>query len=286
LVVIAVIVLPIVLNSEPVGERNDISVRMPQQAEQAEGAPRGSTPISLPAGRAAPFQEELVVAPAQPGPATNGVASPVAIAPLSKPDLASSSSSLGERAPPLNKSNSGPLPSVERTPFSKPMSTPLPSGEGVSLSQSNPAPLSSAEIASPSKPNPAPSKTAEPAKSTDATKPAAKKPAPPGRTDDGRRALALLEGHDLPKSSPSPSAEVSSQVVVQLAAYSLQQDAQARRDKLYTAGVTNAYVQKVTVAGKQQYRLRVGPFASRAAAHAAQAHLRTLGYDHSFIVAA
>ena len=49
------------------------------------------------------------------------------------------------------------------------------------------------------------------------------------------------------------------------------------------AGVSNAFVETAMVSGKPAYRLRVGPFPSRQAAQAAQARLRSLGYESSFI---
>lgn len=105
------------------------------------------------------------------------------------------------------------------------------------------------------------------------------------RTDDGSRALALLEGRSpsvKPKSSPKVT---SGNYSLQVASYSSSKDAQDRREKLIASGVSNAYVQSAMVNGKQQYRLRVGPFNSREAAQAAQTRLRTLGYDNGFISA-
>ncbi len=105
------------------------------------------------------------------------------------------------------------------------------------------------------------------------------------RTDDGSRALALLEGRSpsvKPKSSPKVT---SGNYSLQIASYSSSKDAQDRREKLMASGVSNAYVQSAMVNGKQQYRLRVGPFNSREAAQAAQTRLRTLGYDNGFISA-
>jgi len=106
------------------------------------------------------------------------------------------------------------------------------------------------------------------------------------RTDDGSRALALLEGR-VPTDAPrrSASAESGSGYVLQIAAYGAQADAVARRDKLRGAGLGNAFVEEATVNGKPQYRLRVGPFPSREAAQDGQARLRALGYDNSFIAA-
>jgi len=126
------------------------------------------------------------------------------------------------------------------------------------------------------KPKPEPAKPATPAK-------------PDSRSDDGARALALLEGRNAPASSPKPDAPKPAaskgNFVLQIAAYTTSEDAQSRRGKLHQAGVTNAFVEQATINGKQQYRLRVGPFPSREAAQAAQARLRTLGYDNGFIAA-
>jgi DedD protein len=117
--------------------------------------------------------------------------------------------------------------------------------------------------------------------SQDATPPATK-PAGTARSDDGALALALLEGRRPPRTASKPRSAQGS-FVLQVASYSGQVEAQARRDQLHEAGVTNAFVEPTSIGGKQQYRLRVGPFPSREAAQAAQARLRMLGYDNGFI---
>jgi len=107
----------------------------------------------------------------------------------------------------------------------------------------------------------------------------------PERTDDGRRALALLEGR-VPAQTPRASnASSSSAYVLQLAAYNARGDAMTRRDRLQSAGVGNAFVEEATVNNRTQYRLRIGPFPTREAAQAAQSQLRKLGYDNGFIAA-
>ncbi|HHU95205.1 MAG TPA: SPOR domain-containing protein, partial [Alcaligenaceae bacterium] len=108
-------------------------------------------------------------------------------------------------------------------------------------------------------------------------------PKPVERTDDGAVALALLEGRTPPTSKPAPAAAQQGSFVVQAGAYSSRSDADARRGRLASAGVSNAYVESAVVSGKSAYRLRVGPFPSRQAAQAAQARLRSLGYENSFI---
>lgn len=103
------------------------------------------------------------------------------------------------------------------------------------------------------------------------------------RTDDGAVALALLEGRKPETASRSAEPAKSGNFILQIAAYTTEQDAAARRNKLVEAGVTNAYVQAATANGKTAWRLRVGPFPTREAAQAAQTRLRALGYDNGFI---
>ncbi|MFC3338972.1 SPOR domain-containing protein [Paracandidimonas soli] len=109
-----------------------------------------------------------------------------------------------------------------------------------------------------------------------------KPPRKPERTDDGSVALALLEGKN-PSGAASAPAQQKGNFVLQIAAYTSDQDARTRRDRLREAGVTNAYVETAQAGGKTTHRLRVGPFPTREAAQAAQARLRALGYDNGFI---
>lgn len=107
------------------------------------------------------------------------------------------------------------------------------------------------------------------------------------RTDDGSVALALMEGRTPPSNNSASSASRNNaqqgNFILQIAAYSAENDAQTRRRQLVNSGVTNAYVESTTSGGKTAYRLRVGPFPTREAAQAAQTRLRSLGYANSFI---
>jgi DedD protein len=106
------------------------------------------------------------------------------------------------------------------------------------------------------------------------------------RTDESARARAILEGRLVPSAEArvaQASPTIKENLVVQIASYSAQVDAQSRSETLKTQGITNAYVEPVTVNGRQVFRLRVGPFSSREAAQAGQARLRTLGYANGFI---
>lgn len=151
--------------------------------------------------------------------------------------------------------------------------------DGASTTAADQAPPASA--AAP----PAPPATAPAASSTASSSPSATptRPAPsatPQTDDKTELAMAILEGRATTGAASPPPA---GGFVVQVASYGSSADAQARRDKLRSEGVSNAYVEPATVNGKQTFRLRVGPFDSRSAADAAQARLRTLGYDSGFI---
>lgn len=129
---------------------------------------------------------------------------------------------------------------------------------------------------------PAAAKTPAPIAPVVRQAPVAPPPSEPSRTDDGSRALALLAGQS-PSAAPPTPATANGQFVVQIASYSTQEDAQARRDKLRGEGVSNAFVEQGSIEGKNVFRLRVGPFVSRDSAQAAQTRLRTLGYSNGFI---
>ncbi len=222
LVLAAVIILPMVLDSQPVPVTDNIPIKVPERNTPFQ--PQVSEPQAPAPAASAPAPEDPAAVPTPP--AVTSVP-PVATAPAA-PQAAQ--------------------PAVP--PATQPATPPKPEA----------------------KPKPEP-KPATPAK-------------PDTRSDDGARAMALLEGRNAPAAAPAPKPAASKgNFVLQIAAYTTSEDAQSRRGKLHQAGVTNAFVEQATVNGKQQYRLRVGPFPSREAAQAAQARLRTLGYDNGFIAA-
>ncbi|WP_343499301.1 SPOR domain-containing protein [Achromobacter denitrificans] len=223
LVLAAVIILPMVLDSQPVPVADDIPIRVPDRNTPFQ--PQVSEPqaaaTETPATSPAPTEPAAVPTP----PPVVSVPPPVAAAPATPPAA---------------------------QPTTPPATAPKPATP-------------------PAKPDPKP----------------ATPPKPDTRSDDGARALALLEGRAAPAATPAPAPKPAAKgnFVLQIAAYTTSEDAQSRRSKLHQAGVTNAFVEQATIGGKQQYRLRVGPFPSREAAQAAQARLRTLGYDNGFIAA-
>ncbi|MDF3849528.1 SPOR domain-containing protein [Achromobacter denitrificans] len=223
LVLAAVIILPMVLDSQPVPVADDIPIRVPDRNTPFQpqvSEPQAAAP-ETPATSPAPTEPAAVPTP----PPVVSVPPPVAAAPTTPPAA---------------------------QPTTPPATAPKPATP-------------------PAKPDPKP----------------ATPPKPDTRSDDGARALALLEGRAAPAATPAPAPKPAAKgnFVLQIAAYTTSEDAQSRRSKLHQAGVTNAFVEQATIGGKQQYRLRVGPFPSREAAQAAQARLRTLGYDNGFIAA-
>ncbi|HUH88825.1 MAG TPA: SPOR domain-containing protein [Pusillimonas sp.] len=186
-----------------------------------------------------------------------------AVPPIPEPSIAANE----PRSTGLPGSNNGGQLSVE--PPALPAPEPI---ADTSTEQSSAPQASTAAAETPPKPEPKPEAKPQPKPDT--------KPSASERTDDGSVAIALLEGR-----SPSkpPAAATRGNFVVQIAAYTSQKDADARRDALVSAGVTNAYVESANPDGKATYRLRVGPFPTREAAQAAQTRLRSLDYVNSFI---
>lgn len=113
---------------------------------------------------------------------------------------------------------------------------------------------------------------------------AVKPQAKPDAQDSTAVAMAILEGRKPPTVSTANARSASGGFLVQIASYSAKGDADSRRDKLASQGITNAFVETASVNGKPTYRLRVGPFESRDAAQAAQTRLRTLGYGDGMIL--
>ena len=218
LVLAAVVVLPMLLDSEPAPVSNKIPIKIPD--------------------RNAPFQPNL--------------SDPVAANSSATPASPSASSTVAPPAASATSTATPPKPEVK--PETKPRVDPTAAAPKV-----------------------------------EATKPP---PNPPAavRSDDGARAVALLEGRPTaesagpPGSATTPKAPTRGNFVVQAMSLDAAADAQTQKNKLLAAGVGNAFVDgPVDVNGKARYRVRVGPFPSREAAQAAQTRLRTLGYDGAFI---
>ncbi|MFN6183115.1 MAG: SPOR domain-containing protein [Burkholderiales bacterium] len=121
----------------------------------------------------------------------------------------------------------------------------------------------------------------------------------PARTDDGSQAKALLEGKPGASQEPAKEAPVKSEPVkseptkanpvqagkylIQVAAYSKDEQAQAWVKKLKAAGF-QAYTEKVTTSGGVRIRVRVGPFSTQAEANKALTRIKALGGSEARLV--
>lgn len=163
---------------------------------------------------------------------------------------------------------------------STPAQSSAPSSTAVASSTTSTKPARTPSDASHDKPAATASQPPDRA-STD--KPAAGR-TPTDRTDDGSVALALLAGKTPATASAKPKpAAAEGRYYLQVAAYTTEPDALARRDSLRQSGVSDAYVESGQSNGRTVYRLRVGPFGSHEAAQAAQTRLRALGYQNGLI---
>lgn len=107
--------------------------------------------------------------------------------------------------------------------------------------------------------------------------------------DDAARALAILEGRALPadeaKSSVKPAPQTTSAAgsfTVQVAALNSPEKIRELQAKLKAASITS-YTQKITTKTGEVSRIRVGPFANKAEAEKMRAKLVKLGLNGSLL---
>lgn len=223
---------------------------VPMLFDSTEPEDQVSTPVVVPAVVPPTPESNLAIAPSTPEPATDAAAPGTPAG-----DSAAGGAVAGD---PANAATAPDTPAAGDAAAPEPAVTPPAEPEPAQTAEAKPKPAEKPEARNDSKPKP----------STE-------------RTDDGSVAIALLEGRTPAKAAPAPAAKGN--YILQIAAYTNDKDAQSRRDKLVSSGVTNAYVENAVSGGKATYRLRVGPFPTRDAAQAAQARLRALGYDNGFI---
>jgi len=113
-------------------------------------------------------------------------------------------------------------------------------------------------------------------------------PKPEQSADDAARALAILEGKPTVKpaaeKAPEKAADSDGRFVVQVAALATQEKVDELQAKLSSAGI-RSYTQKVSSAGGDRIRVRVGPFGSREEAEKTRAKLQKLGLGGSLVPA-
>ena len=108
----------------------------------------------------------------------------------------------------------------------------------------------------------------------------------PAAADEGARARALLNGTVMPPladtGAASEAGESSERFIVQVGAFADVAKAREARLKLEGAGL-KTYTQMAQTAGGQRIRVRVGPFATRAAADKAASKIKTLGLSAAIL---
>ena len=160
----------------------------------------------------------------------------------------------------------------------KPLSVPAPAPQAAPAVTQAPAPASSAPVAA----SPAPAPAASVAKAEPAPVPAAAMTAPETkpepRADDGKKALAILEG----KPVANTPMEGKGRFVVQVGAFADATKARETRMKVEHAGL-KTYTQVVETKEGKRIRVRVGPFASKAEADKAADKLKELDLQASVL---
>lgn len=116
-----------------------------------------------------------------------------------------------------------------------------------------------------------------------ATKPESKVETRAERSDDGQRARALLEGKAGPAVTGEPAAgKGAGGLMLQVAALGSEKAAGEMAARLKKDGLP-AFVERVQVKDGARWRVRVGPFATRAEADKERARLREAGFSANLV---
>jgi DedD protein len=258
-----VIVLPMILDSEPRPLADDIAIQIPSKDAAKDAAPAADKPKAA----VAEPKEEFV----DPATMNAGVEKP-AIAP-GAPAMPSgpANAPLAQAAKPAVAVPAAPV--VAEKPAEKPAAKPEVK----------------AEVKADTKPDVKDSKTAaKPAEHKDDHKKDVKEAAKPkaaDKPDDAARALAILEGKPAAADKkPASTPAAGGKFVIQVAALATQEKIDELRGKLNGAGI-KSYTQKVATQSGDRTRIRVGPFASRDEADKMRAKINKLGLNATVVPA-
>lgn len=247
--------LPMLLDSEPKAPINDIGIEIPSKDKPA-AAPVVTAQASVP-----------------PAASNNGLDQSEEIVDTPLPPKARPAATVAAAEPYVE-------PKIEARPEPKPERKPEPKPEPKHEVKTEPKPEPKPVKAEP-KPEPKPEPKHEP-------KPEPKPAKPAQSADDAARALAILEGKPTAKpvaeKAPEKAADSDGRFVVQVAALATQEKVDELQAKLSSAGI-RSYTQKVSSAGGERIRVRVGPFGSREEAEKTRAKLQKLGLGGSLVPA-
>ncbi|HWW04390.1 SPOR domain-containing protein [Collimonas sp.] len=249
LVLAVVIVLPMILDSEPKPLADDIAIQIPSRDKSGNNASNSADASASASAKAAASvsnssgldRQEEIVDPAGNTPVAPTPAPPAAV--TSKPAVSGNTAVTAAPTPPLAA-----VAPPEAAPKSeaKPESKPKPEAKP--------------------KPEQKPKPKAEPNPVAD-------------KHDDAARALAILDG----RTDTAPAADKKpAKFVLQVAALASQDKVNELQGKLKEAGI-HSYTQKVPTQAGDRIRIRVGPFSSKEEAERTRAKLSKLGLSGSLI---
>jgi DedD protein len=265
LVLAVVIVLPMILDSEPRPLADDIAIQIPSK----DG--KNAAPVSaavddkdnkLAASPAVDVKEEFV--------------DPATLAPSAeKPAIAP-----GVTAMSAGPVGAAPAPPVDKSEPPKPA---VKAEAKVEVKESR------AESKAPSKSPEHKDEHKEEHKkeaSKDAKTKSADKVEKADKTDksDNARALAILEGKSASSDKKSAPVSGSGKFVIQVAALATQDKIDELRGKLSSAGI-KSFTQKVATQAGERTRIRVGPFGSRDEADRMRAKINKMGLNATIVPA-
>lgn len=273
LVLLGVVGFPLVFDTQPRPVAVDIPIEIPGK--------NSVKPLVLPAAPAATAPAKTSARAASP----ETIAAAASLSPQEEIYPSKPASPLTEPASPAIKKEVKPAPRQEAKPEVKPKAEPKPEPRIEARAEPKAEPRV--------EPKPEAKVEAKPVVKAE-TKPAPK-PAP--ASDDGARAIALLNGTAAlqaqapkvaaptkPAALPKPAAteetkaaaaETKGRMVVQVGAFADSAKADETRRKLEKAGLTT-YTQVADTKDGKRIRVRVGPFASKAEAERAVNKIRSL----------
>ncbi|WP_338849427.1 SPOR domain-containing protein [Massilia sp. W12] len=306
LVLAVVVVLPMVLKSEPKPLASDVAIQIPSRdKESAAAAPAAASSsaassAAAAAGSAAAVASASSALPAATGPQLAAASPPPATAPLkTPPKTVKAGESLDadeeivdpaamrkpkpeEKTPARDKTQekhtekSTDKARIDKPAADKPHDKAHDKASDKAPEKGHEKAQSQDKHAEKAQHEKAPEKTAEKAPEKALEKPAKKA----ARDDEAARAMAILEGREeaAPKAEAAAKPESKQRHLLQVAALNSAEKVAELQQKLSGAGIRSS-VQKVQTANGETSRIRVGPFTSQEEADRMRAKLRALGLD-------
>lgn len=261
LVLAVVIVLPMVLDSEPKPLADDIAIQIPSRDKPASASAAASGAVSV--GNGLDQQEEIIDPASSPVSPPNSSANrtsstPVLAAPNAVAPVAPAQAS-------VTNANAAVTPTAQASVDIKPEPKPTPKAKPEAK------PKTEAKEEKKHTPEPKAIVTAEDSPDVSDAE----------GTSDSARAAAILNGNTSAASRASTEKK-SAKFIIQVAALASQEKVDELQGKLRDAGI-RSYTQKIKTASGERIRIRVGPFNSKEEAEKARAKLAPLGLAGSLI---